>query len=119
MSLPIRPRVLITKRLTEPVERALADRFEILNSPSHDPVSIGLAASGFDPHAIVVRDDLPEDICERAPSLLHVARHGVGLDVIPMALCAQHQVTVSRSASRCASAAGPPRAPRSRAARTI
>jgi len=95
MSAPIRPRVLITKRLTEPVERALAERFEILNSPGHDPVSIGLAASGFDPHALVVRDDLPADICERAPSLLHVARHGVGLDVIPMAQCAHHQVTVS------------------------
>ncbi|MBP6813582.1 MAG: hypothetical protein KA169_01750, partial [Burkholderiaceae bacterium] len=95
MRAPIRPRVLITKRLTEPVERALAGRFEILNSPGHDPVSIGQAASGFDPHALVVRDDLPEDICERAPSLLHVARHGVGLDVIPMAQCARHQVTVS------------------------
>ncbi|HPU51431.1 MAG TPA: NAD(P)-dependent oxidoreductase [Burkholderiaceae bacterium] len=95
MDRAIRARVLITKRLTEPVERALAERFEILNSPGHDPVSIGLAASRFDPHAIVVRDDLPEDICERAPSLLHVARHGVGLDVIPMAQCARHQVTVS------------------------
>lgn len=90
-----RPRVLVTKRLIEPVDRALAERFEVLNSPASDPTSIEQAAMGFAPHAIVVRDDLPETLCARVPSLLHIARHGVGLDVIPMAECERHAITVS------------------------
>ena len=90
-----RPRVLVTKRLIAPVDRALHERFEVLNSPASDPRSIEDAAIAFAPHAIVVRDDLPETICARVPSLLHVARHGVGLDVIPMDECARHGVTVS------------------------
>ena len=91
----VRPRVLVTKALTAPVERALAEHFEVFNSPTSDPAGIGAAAIAFAPHAIVVRDDLPHSICADVPSLLHVARHGVGLDVIPMAECARHAVTVS------------------------
>jgi D-3-phosphoglycerate dehydrogenase len=37
-----------------------------------------------DAHGIIVRSQLPDDICEHAPLLKGLVRHGVGLDFIPV-----------------------------------
>jgi len=90
-----RPRVLSTRPLGPAIAATLAERFELRVSPAPHAEVIARALAAFDPHAVIVRDDLPAETCVLAPSLLHLARHGVGLDVIPMAACAQHGVTVS------------------------
>ncbi len=90
-----RPRVLSTRALSPAIAAALDQRFALRIAPAPLTEVIAQALRDFDPHAVIARDDLPVDACALAPSLLHVARHGVGLDVIPMAACARHGVTVS------------------------
>jgi len=86
--------VVVSTRVLSPEAMArAASRFDFRVAPEPDADTLrGLLR---DAHAVIARDDLPHDLCEHAPGLLMVARHGVGLDVVPMQACAQHQVLVT------------------------
>lgn len=45
--------------------------------------------------AVVVRRQLPDDLCARAPRLLAAVRQGVGVDMIPIPDCTAHGVLVA------------------------
>jgi D-3-phosphoglycerate dehydrogenase len=88
-----RPRVLLTSMIAAASLAELQAAFEVAVAP--DNALATLRALVRDAHAIVVRDYLPPDLCEHAPQLIAVARHGVGLDLIPVDACSAHGVAVS------------------------
>ncbi|HEV7617676.1 MAG TPA: NAD(P)-dependent oxidoreductase [Burkholderiaceae bacterium] len=88
-----RPRVLLTSMIAAASLAELQAAFEVAVAP--DNALATLRALVCDAHAIVVRDYLPPDLCEHAPQLIAVARHGVGLDLIPVDACSAHGVAVS------------------------
>jgi D-3-phosphoglycerate dehydrogenase / 2-oxoglutarate reductase len=45
--------------------------------------------------AVIVRQKLPDDLAASCPGLLVAARHGVGVDLIPVADCTEHGVLVT------------------------
>ncbi|WBV44339.1 hydroxyacid dehydrogenase [Pseudoroseomonas cervicalis] len=45
--------------------------------------------------AVIVRRQLPDDLCARAPRLLAAVRQGVGVDMIPIPDCTAHGVLVA------------------------
>ncbi|MFJ1298400.1 NAD(P)-dependent oxidoreductase [Pseudomonadota bacterium AL_CKDN230030165-1A_HGKHYDSX7] len=85
--------VVSTRALAPEVEARARELFDFRVAP--DPGQAVLRASLRDAHAVIARDDLPEDLCAIAPGLIMVARHGVGLDVVPLAACTAHGVLVS------------------------
>ncbi|OZI53541.1 NAD(P)-dependent oxidoreductase [Bordetella genomosp. 5] len=88
------PYVVVSTRALAPEAmtraRALFD-FRVALDPGEASLRVALR----DAHAVIARDDLPEDLCTLAPRLIMVARHGVGLDVVPLAACSEHGVLVS------------------------
>ena len=89
-------RVLATKALDPDIERLFCEQFDfqIASDPSIESITQALYA--FRPQGLVVRDDLPEDLPQMAPGLIHIARHGSGVDVIPVAACTQAGICISR-----------------------
>lgn len=86
--------------LTEPIEPI---GMQILREAGHE-VLVGAghgqsAAALYDlcaqAEAVVVRQKLPEDLPARCPRLLIAARHGVGVDLIPVEACTRHGVLVT------------------------
>lgn len=92
----LKPRVLATKSLDAEIEGLFRDRFDFHIAEDSSVASIAKAARRLDPQGMVVRDDLPEEIAELAPSLVHIARHGSGVDVIPVQACHEAGICVSR-----------------------
>ena len=79
-----KPRILATKSLDRAIESLFLERFDFRIAKDASIESIAEAAQRLDPQGMVVRDDLPDTIAELAPSLVHIARHGSGVDVIPV-----------------------------------
>ena len=81
--------------LTDPIDPAGE---AVLRGAGHE---VELAApGGLDAllaraEAVVVRRQLPEDLCARAPRLLAAVRQGVGVDMIPIPDCTAHGVLVA------------------------
>jgi D-3-phosphoglycerate dehydrogenase len=88
-----KPKVLLTNAIAAAPLADLKQDFEVIVAA--DITFATLRAMAVDVHAIVVRDYLPPDLCEIAPRLIAVARHGVGLDQIPVQACSAHGVAVS------------------------
>jgi D-3-phosphoglycerate dehydrogenase len=88
-----RPKVLLTSGIAAAPLADLKRDFEV--TVAADIALATLRKMAADAHAIVVRDYLPPDLCEHAPRLIAVARHGVGLDQIPVEACSAHGVAVS------------------------
>lgn len=82
-----KPRILATKSLDRAIESLFLERFDFHIAKDASIESIAEAAQRLDPQGMVVRDDLPDTIAELAPSLVHIARHGSGVDVIPVKAC--------------------------------
>lgn len=86
--------------LTEPIEpagmRILADAgFEVIEGPGGDQNADALRALCREASAVIVRQKLPDDIAAACPKLLVAARHGVGVDLIPVEQCTLQGVLVT------------------------
>jgi D-3-phosphoglycerate dehydrogenase len=88
-----RPKILLTKNLSAAPLADLAQDFEVVIAPDIGFDTLRRLAA--DAHAVVVRDYLPPDLCLHAPHLIAIARHGAGLDLIPVEACSRHGVAVS------------------------
>lgn len=81
--------------LTDPIDPAGE---AVLRAAGHE---VELATPGeldallAEAEAVVVRRQLPDDLCARAPRLLAAVRQGVGVDMIPVAHCTAHGVLVA------------------------
>jgi D-3-phosphoglycerate dehydrogenase len=88
-----RPLVVITNPTEQIGLDILAPHAEVITAP--DPKDDTLRKLVKDADALIVRTLLPPDIFDNAPKLLIAARHGAGLDFIPMPQATAHGVVVT------------------------
>lgn len=86
--------------LTEPIEpvgmAVLREAgLEVIEGPGGDQSHDQLRALCSAASAVIVRQKLPDDLAASCPRLLVAARHGVGVDLIPVADCTAHGVLVT------------------------
>ena len=86
-------RVLLTSPIAKEAHARLATFADVVIAPDAQPDTLRAAAR--DVHAIIVRLPLPDDIFDHAPQLLGVIRHGVGLDLIPVAAATAKGIVVA------------------------
>lgn len=88
-----RPVVLATNAIHPRGHALLAAHAEVVVAPEASAET--LRALARDADGILVRAQLPDDICEHAPRLKAIVRHGVGLDFIPVEQATRHGVAVA------------------------
>jgi len=86
--------------LTEPIEPVgmaiLREAgLEVIEGPGGEQSPDQLRALCAEAAALIVRQKLPDDLASRSPKLLVAARHGVGVDLIPVEDCTAHGVLVT------------------------
>jgi D-3-phosphoglycerate dehydrogenase len=86
--------------LTEPIEpvgmAVLREAgLEVIEGPGGEQSHHQLRALCRAASAVIVRQKLPDDLAASCPRLLVAARHGVGVDLIPVADCTAHGVLVT------------------------
>lgn len=86
--------------LTEPIEPTgmailRAAGLEVIEGPGGEQSPDQLRALCAEASAVIVRQKLPDDLASRSPRLLVCARHGVGVDLIPVADCTANGVLVT------------------------
>jgi len=86
-------RVLLTNPIHRLAQARLSDLVDLVVAPDTQADTLRKLAADCD--ALVVRSHLPEDIFQAAPRIRYVVRHGVGLDMVPMAAAQQSQVVVA------------------------
>lgn len=89
-------RVAVTEPI-EPVGMAILREagLEVVEGAGGDQGAEALHALCAEAAAVIVRQKLPEDLAQRSPGLLVAARHGVGVDLIPVAGCTEAGVLVT------------------------
>jgi D-3-phosphoglycerate dehydrogenase len=85
--------VLATNPLHPQAVEILEDKVRLLTSP--DTTFETLRKLSKDVDGIIVRAQLPDDICDYAPKLRGIVRHGVGLDFIPVESATKSGVAVA------------------------
>ena len=88
-----RPLVLLTNPIHPDAEAALAVHARVLTAP--DPGAATLRALVAEADGLVVRVKLPDDILDHALRLRGIVRHGVGLDMIPVAAATMRGIPVA------------------------
>jgi D-3-phosphoglycerate dehydrogenase len=88
-----RPVVLLTDPIDPAGEAILAPQARIVTAP--DAAAATLNRLARDAAGIVVRSQLPPDIVEHAPGLRGFVRHGVGVDLIPVAAATARRIPVA------------------------
>lgn len=88
-----RPRVLLTGPMDPEGERLIAEVAEVVLAPDARPDTLRRLVAEAD--VLVVRSALPADLFEHAPRLRGVVRHGVGVDMIPMAAANARRIPVA------------------------
>jgi D-3-phosphoglycerate dehydrogenase len=88
-----RPRVLLTGAMHPDGERAIAAVAELVQAPDERPDTLRRLVAGAD--VLVVRAPLPADLFDHAPRLRGVVRHGVGVDMIPVAAASARGIPVA------------------------
>ena len=86
--------------LTEPIEPVglaiLREAgHEVIEGPGGEQSAEALRALCAEASAVVVRQKLPDDLAQHCPKLLVAARHGVGVDLIPVEGCTEAGVLVT------------------------
>jgi D-3-phosphoglycerate dehydrogenase / 2-oxoglutarate reductase len=71
----------------------LESKVELVTAPDSRPETLKRLAAAVD--GIIVRAQLPDDICDNAPRLKGLVRHGVGLDFIPVDAATRSGVAVA------------------------
>lgn len=90
MTLPV---VLTTIALHPDGAAVLAPYVELRVAP--DTAADTIRTWARDAVGIIARSKLPDDICERAPKLKGIVRHGVGLDFIPVEAATERAIPVA------------------------
>lgn len=88
-----RPVVLLTNPIHPDAETMLAAYARPVTAP--DPSAATLRAMVAEAEGLVVRVKLPDDILTGAPRLRGIVRHGVGLDMIPVAAATTRGIPVA------------------------
>ncbi len=88
-----RPRVLLTGPMDPQGERLIADVAEVVLAPDAHPETLRRLIADAD--VLVVRSALPADLLDHAPRLRGIVRHGVGVDMIPMAAANVRRIPVA------------------------
>ncbi|WP_426437176.1 2-hydroxyacid dehydrogenase [Bradyrhizobium genosp. P] len=94
------PRVIVTRRWPEPVERLLAERFNArLNHDDHRMTRQELAESlrDFDAVLTTVGDELPEEILKGGIRARFIGNFGVGYNHIAIDSAREHGITVTNT----------------------
>lgn len=89
----MRARVLLTNPIHPKYQAELAEQVDLVVAP--DTTFETLRALVKDCDAIIVRAHLPPDVCDWAPRLKCIVRHGVGLDMIPMTAATERGIPVA------------------------
>lgn len=87
------PRVLLTNPIHPALLPVLQTACEVVTAP--DGAADTLRRLVADADALVVRTQLPADLFDHAPRLRAVVRHGVGLDMIPVAAATARGIPVA------------------------
>jgi D-3-phosphoglycerate dehydrogenase len=88
-----RPRVLLTNAIHPDLMNELAAQCDVVLAPDARPETLKSLIGDMD--GLVVRSQLPPDLFEHAPRLRAVVRHGVGLDMIPVAAATTRKIPVA------------------------
>lgn len=88
-----RPRVLLTGPMDPDGERLIAEVAEVVLAPDAAPDTLRRLIADAD--VLVVRSALPVDLLDHAPRLRGIVRHGVGVDMIPMAAANARRIPVA------------------------
>lgn len=88
-----KPRVLLTNPIHPQLLPVLAQHCDVVLAPDTSPAT--LARLVADAEGLVVRAQLAPDLFDRAPRLRAVVRHGVGLDMIPVAAATARGIPVA------------------------
>lgn len=88
-----KPTVLVTNPMHPDGDALLAPHARMVIAPDTAPDTLRRLAHDAD--GIIVRAMMPEDICDHAPKLKGMVRHGVGLDFIPVEAATRAGVMVT------------------------
>ncbi|WP_353171615.1 NAD(P)-dependent oxidoreductase [Paracandidimonas soli] len=88
-----RPQVLLTNPIHEQEHLRLAQAADVTVAPDTQPDTLRRLIR--DAQVLIVRSKLPDDIFQHQQQLRGVIRHGVGLDMIPMAQACAHRIPVA------------------------
>lgn len=78
-----KPRVLLTNPIHPQWRPVLEQQCEVILAPDTTPATLMRLIADMD--GLMVRAQLPPDLFDHAPKLRAIVRHGVGLDMIPVA----------------------------------
>ncbi len=87
------PLVLLTNPIHPDGVALLEPHARLLTAPDTDATTLRAMAAEVD--GIIVRAKLPDDIVAHAPRLRGIVRHGVGLDMIPVATATARGIPVA------------------------
>ena len=90
---PAKPRVLLTNAIHPRLLPVLAEHCEVIVASDASPAT--LARLIADVEGLIVRAQLAPDVFDHAPKLRAVVRHGVGLDMIPVAAATARGIPVA------------------------
>ncbi len=88
-----KPRVLLTNPIHPLLQPELAQHCEVVVAPDAAPATIARLIADAD--GLIVRSQLAPDVFEPARRLRAVVRHGVGLDMIPVAAATARGIPVA------------------------
>jgi D-3-phosphoglycerate dehydrogenase len=88
-----RPRVLLTNPIHPRWHPVLAQQCEVVVAPDAAPATLARLVADAD--GLMVRSQLAPDVFEHATRLRAVVRHGVGLDMIPVAAASARGIPVA------------------------
>ena len=89
----VKPKVLLTNPIHPQLLPLLEAHCEVLVAPDTSPATIARLMT--DVEGLMVRAQLAPDVFDNAPKLRAVVRHGVGLDMIPVAAATARGIPVA------------------------
>jgi D-3-phosphoglycerate dehydrogenase len=87
------PRVLLTNPIHPELQSVLAAQCDLVLAPDTSAATLKRLVADAD--GLVVRAQLPPDLFDHAPRLRAIVRHGVGLDMIPVAAATARGIPVA------------------------
>lgn len=88
-----RPRLLLTGAVDPQTGAELAALADVMLAPDAAPDNLRRLVADVD--VLVVRSALPQDLLDFAPRLRGIVRHGVGVDMIPLAQATRRGIPVA------------------------
>lgn len=91
--MPTKPKILLTNAMHPEIQQQLAIDHDIVVAPDTQFSTLNQLIRDVD--GLIVRSQLPPDIFDHATRLRAVVRHGVGLDMIPVAQATLKKIPVA------------------------